>query len=147
MLVDVSGLQDVNPKAPSCFLSNLTIVWWKKDLKKKGGSESFELFNKLEPILYAMVPLFKSQHIRRLFSTSVGKVCDCTPPQACAINVASGIKPASKEAAVMVSECRSTASLETVSAAPKNRTAPGDHVLSVSKLWKNKLIMFHHLWL
>ena len=45
-------------------------------------------------------------------------------PQARAIRVAKGISPASREAAVSVSECRSTARREMVSAVPRKRTAP-----------------------
>lgn len=40
------------------------------------------------------------------------------------MRLASGINPASSDAAVMVSECRSTASRDTVSAVPRKNTAP-----------------------
>ena len=48
------------------------------------------------------------------------------PPQVTwAMSVARGVSPASKAAAVMVSECRSTARRATVSAVPRKRMAPG----------------------
>ena len=63
-----------------------------------------------------------------LSRASVGRVAPGRPkdvPQARAMRVARGMSPASSEAAVSVSECRSTARRDTVSAVPRKRTAPG----------------------
>ena len=69
-----------------------------------------------------------------LNGASVGRVAPPKDaPQARAIRVAKGISPASREAAVSVSECRSTARREMVSAVPRKRTAPLQEVFETQK--------------